>query len=74
MEYTVKLKTQFKARLNATGVEIKLPGAGDATSPEVKVRTGERHVRPGAGGDAVEDQDRSRREKVVDAGKVLCRR
>ena len=40
VEYTVKLKTQFKARLNATGVEIKLPVPGDATAPEVKAALG----------------------------------
>jgi len=40
VEYTVKLKTQFKQRLNATGVEIKLPVPPDAVSPEVKAALG----------------------------------
>ena len=40
VEYTVKLKTQFKARLNATGVEITLPVPSDCVSPEVKAALG----------------------------------
>ena len=40
VEYHVRLKTQFKARLNATGVEIKLPVPADAVSPEVKAALG----------------------------------
>jgi len=40
VEYTIKLKTQFKERSNATGVEIKLPVPCDATTPEVKAGIG----------------------------------
>ena len=40
VEYTVKLKTQFKERSSATGVEIKLPVPADATTPEVKAGMG----------------------------------
>ena len=40
VEYSVKLRTQFKSRLNATGVEVKLPVPGDATTPEVKAALG----------------------------------
>lgn len=40
VEYTVKVKTQFKERSQATGVEIKLPVPSDATSPEVKAVMG----------------------------------
>jgi AP-1 complex subunit mu len=40
VEYTVKLKTQFKERSSATGVEIKLPVPADATTPEVKAAVG----------------------------------
>ncbi len=40
VEYTVTLKTQFKPRLNATQVEIKLPVPPDAVAPEVKAAIG----------------------------------
>ena len=40
VEYTVKVKTQFKERSAATGVEIKLPVHPDATTPEVKAAIG----------------------------------
>ena len=40
VEYSVKLRTQFKSRLNATGIEVTLPVPGDATTPEVKAALG----------------------------------
>jgi len=40
VDYSVKLRTQFKSRLNATGIEVKLPVPGDATTPEVKAALG----------------------------------
>uniref|UniRef100_A0A6U0GJU1 MHD domain-containing protein n=1 Tax=Micromonas pusilla TaxID=38833 RepID=A0A6U0GJU1_MICPS len=40
VEYVVKVRTHFKSRLQATGVEIKLPVSSDATSPEVNTGLG----------------------------------
>lgn len=40
VEYTVKVRSQFKERSAATAVEIRLPVAADATNPAVRASNG----------------------------------
>mmetsp|Transcript_12504 Transcript_12504/g.17051 ORF Transcript_12504/g.17051 Transcript_12504/m.17051 type:complete len:190 (+) Transcript_12504:59-628(+) len=46
VEYLVKVRSQFKERSNATGVQILLPVPSDATSPEIRTSMGQASYAP----------------------------